>query len=94
MHLWFMYLFESRMDANGYINCFECGRPLHESKYKENSCVYSHILEKSRFPKEEGNRFNIEICCPDCHTLYTMKPKSAINQYTKRLKLLKEYGYR
>jgi 5-methylcytosine-specific restriction endonuclease McrA len=81
MHQWFMYLFEQRMDATGYCYCFECGRPMHESQYKDNSCIYSHLIEKSKYPAYAGDASNLKICCPDCHTLFSMKPKEAVNQY-------------
>lgn len=91
MHLWFFYLFESRMDEHGYVRCFECGKKMHEDTYKYLLTCYSHILEKSRFPKWKGEEFNVQIVHPDCHHLYTMNPKKATNQWNLRLKLLKQY---
>ena len=90
MHKWFAYLFEQRMDTNGYIYCFECGKPMHESSYKDLSTCYSHILSKKIFPQFAGEEWNVCITCPDCHHIYSMRPTKATKQYDKYLKLKKE----
>lgn len=90
MHLWFLYLFDERKDEDGYVQCFECGKGIHESQ-KENTCLYSHILEKSRFPEYAGKEWNIKIVHQECHDLYTMKPKKAKKQYQLRLELLEKH---
>lgn len=95
MHIWFFYLFEQRMDENGYVKCFECGKPMHESAYKHTLTCYSHILEKSKhggYPQFAGKEWNVMIVHPDCHHLYSMRPTKATNQYNLRLKLLEEHG--
>ena len=89
MHVWFTYLFDERKDKRGYVKCFECGKLLHEDRYREISTCYSHILSKKRYPKYKGIPLNVQIVCPDCHNLYELKPRSAINQYNLKLKLLK-----
>ena len=91
MHQWFMYLFEQRMNAWGVVHCFECGNILKEEVFKQNTCCYSHILDKSLYPAYAGEQENIAICCPDCHNLYTMRPKLAFNQYKQKLKLIEKY---
>jgi hypothetical protein len=91
MHLWFIYLFDQRKDKNGYVKCFECGKKMHESAYKELSICYSHLLEKKKYPEFAGNEENVVICCPDCHNLYSMSPRKAINQYNLKLKLIEKY---
>jgi DNA-directed RNA polymerase subunit RPC12/RpoP len=91
MHEWFAYLFEQRMDRQHNIYCFECGDRMPESLYKELSTCYSHLLGKKQYPKYAGNAANVVIVCPDCHHLYTMKPKQAVKQYAKYKQLLKEY---
>lgn len=90
MHEWFFYLFDSRKDENGYVTCFECGKRMHESFYKYLLTCYSHILDKgiNRYKKYKGEEWNVKIVHPDCHNLYTMKPKEAKNQYKLRLKLI------
>lgn len=91
MHQWFAYLFESRMDVNHCVQCFECGKTMQEETYKDLSTCYSHILGKKQYPMYKGNPQNVKIVHPDCHTLYTLKPKEAKNQYKEYLKLLKQY---
>lgn len=91
MHEWFKYLFEERMDSNGYVKCFECGGLMHENTYKELTTCYSHILPKSKYPTEKGNSDNVKICHPDCHTLFTIKPSEATNQYKEYLKFKEKY---
>lgn len=93
MHEWFKYLFDQRADANGFVNCFECGKAMHTDTYKEITSCYSHILGKKQYPDHAGNPLNVEIVHPDCHTLYTMQPKKAVNQYDKYLKLKEKYNY-
>jgi len=90
MHQWFAHLFEYRMNSNGFVRCFECGKPMHESVYKDMSMCYSHILSKKKFPQFAGEEWNVKIVHPDCHTLYSMRPKKATNQYNEYLKLKKE----
>lgn len=90
MHCWFAYLFEKRMNSEHEVCCFECGKPLHESIYKELSCCYSHILSKNIYPQFKGEEWNVKICCCDCHNLYTMQPKKAIRQYNEYIKLKQE----
>lgn len=91
MYQWFMYLFQQRMDTNGFVNCFECGKSLYKDLYMENSCCYSHILGKKQYQEHAGNPNNVEITCPDCHNLYTMTPKKAKKQYNKYLNLKQLY---
>jgi hypothetical protein len=88
MHLWFAYLFEKRMDENHCVRCFECGKLMHEDTYKDLSTCYSHILGKKQYPKFKGEEWNVKIVHPDCHHLYSMKPKEAINQYNEYVELL------
>lgn len=90
MHSWFIHLFESRMDEEGFVKCFECGKKMSENTYKELSSCYSHILSKSQYPEYAGKEWNVKIVHPDCHNLYSMSPKKAINQYNEYLKLTKE----
>lgn len=92
MHQWFVHLFDQRKNKLGFVKCFECNKLLHEDSYKDISTIYSHILGKKQYPAFAGDPNNIEICCPDCHNLYTMKPKEAIKQYNKYLKLKEQYG--
>jgi 5-methylcytosine-specific restriction endonuclease McrA len=91
MHQWFIYLFEERMDNRGYVKCFECGKPLHESYYKETSTCYSHLLSKKKYPQYKGDPDNLVICCPDCHHLFGMHPSRATNQWNAQQLLIQKY---
>jgi hypothetical protein len=53
---------------------------------------YSHLLEKSRYPQYAGDPNNVVITHPECHHLYSMKPKEAINQYTRMKELKLKYN--
>jgi 5-methylcytosine-specific restriction endonuclease McrA len=88
MHQWFFYLFDERKDKEGFVKCFECGKRMHEDSFKHTLTCYSHILDKSLYPEFAGNEENVVIVHPDCHNLYTMRPKKALKQYSLRLKLL------
>lgn len=92
MHTWFKYLWDSREDKWGFIRCFECDKRMYHDNYRELSSCYSHILGKKQYPEHAGNPENVVIVDPDCHNLYTMKPKEAKNQYALYLKLKEKYG--
>lgn len=87
-----MYLFDVQMDTRGYVKCFECEKLLHESIYKENMACYSHLLEKAKYPQYAGDVQNVVIVCPDCHTLYTLRPRKATKQYERFLILKQIYN--
>ena len=91
MHEWFMYLFQQRADGHGFVKCFECGRNMHMSTYIGNTVCYSHLLEKAKYPQYAGDPENVVIVHPDCHNLYTMKPKEAKNQYKAMQELKLKY---
>lgn len=90
MHLWFVHLFESRMNQFGFVSCFECGKLMHKDTYINQSTCYSHILGKKQYPAYAGEEWNVKIVHPDCHHLYSMKPQKALKQYSEYLKLKKE----
>jgi len=92
MHKWFKYLFDQRMNKNGYVFCFECGKAMHEDDYKDISACYSHILGKKQYPTFAGMEENIKIVHPDCHNIYTMTPKKAVHQYAEYLKFKQKYN--
>ena len=85
---WYGFLFEQRMDKNKNVVCFECGKRMSETTWKELSTCYSHILSKKKYPQYKGIANNVKIVHPDCHYLYTISPSKAINQYSEYLRLL------
>ncbi len=83
----FILCWKKKERSDNSVNCFECNKKLRQEYYMMNSCVYSHILDKSSYPEYEFKFWNIEICCPECHEIYTKSPKKAVNQYNKYLEL-------
>lgn len=92
MHEWFVHLFETRAQGRGFVNCFECNKKLDEKYYKENTCCYSHVLGKKKYPELAGNPKNVVIVCPDCHNLYELKQQEAVNQYGRKQELINTYN--
>lgn len=88
LHIWFFSLWFKRA-KNGWINCEECNKPLHELGMLD-LCRYSHILNKSQYPEMKFEEDNIMIVCGDCHTLYGSFPEKAKKQYLRYKKLLNE----
>ncbi len=70
MHQFFREIWDSREDEAGYCYCFETGTPMHGSKYRSNTCVYDHVLEKNKasFPQYAMVKKNIIIVLPEVHT--------------------------
>lgn len=87
MHEWFKYLWDSRQDEKGQIECFECGKKMTKETWRDLSTCYSHILSKKNYPEFKGEEWNLKIVHPDCHNLYTIKPSKAKNQYKEYLRL-------
>lgn len=56
-----------------------------------NSCVYSHLLNKKQFKEYAFKDWNLKIVCPECHSLYTLYPKKAVNQFAKYEELLEKH---
>lgn len=72
LHKWFLELWDKRKEKDAfdyYVRCFETDVKLYERYYKENSCCYHHLLEKSTYPEYEFNEENLVIIHPDIHTL-------------------------
>ena len=86
----FLSLWEQNEDINGYCVCFECGGKMSAQSYMNNSCCYSHILPKSKFPEYRFEPWNVKICHPNCHAAFETFPEKAPNQYDLQKKLLKK----
>ena len=57
-------------NGNLYVTCFETGKFLFREQYRENTCIYHHILEKSdsKFPQYDLCKWNIVILHPYTHS--------------------------
>lgn len=67
LHKWFLKIFDKRKDENGFVYCYETGKPMHEDVYKMDSCIYSHCYPKSTFPQYALEDWNILLVLPDVH---------------------------
>lgn len=70
----FLELFDERAEieyrtGDKYVRCFETGTKLYEKHFKENSCIYHHLLLKSKFPQYDLCKENIVIITPYTHDL-------------------------
>ena len=69
LHQFFLDLWDERADKNGCIRCFETDIYMSPTIYRENSCCYHHILEKSNpnYKQYVLEKWNIVIILPDVH---------------------------
>jgi hypothetical protein len=92
LHEFFLNLWDERELFNGtlsYCKCEETGKILTREFYRENSCCYSHILSKSKYPELAFKKENIMIVSPDAHAQYELNPEKTPNQLKRKLELLK-----
>lgn len=94
LHNWEFDLFDKQKDKKGYCYCFETETPMHESIYKYNLCIYSHILPKgtAKYKKYAMEEWNVKIVLPDYHTLFENRSKKAIKQLQLEKELKQIYG--
>mgnify|MGYP003467327390 CR=1 FL=1 len=57
-----------KQETNGYCICYATGVKLYRNSYRDNSCVYHHVLLKSKYPQYALEEWNIVIVHPDAHT--------------------------
>lgn len=88
LHKRFLQLWDEREDENGWVTCFETGKGMHRSSYREVSACYSHILPKKEWPQFKYEAWNIKIVTPEAHDQYTKKPRLAKKQYQLYLKYI------
>lgn len=93
LHNWEFALFDKQKDEKGYCYCFETGIPMHESIYKHNLCIYSHILPKgtAKYKQYAMEEWNVKIVLPDYHTLFENKSKKAVKQLELEKQLKEKY---
>lgn len=89
LHEFFLQLWDDREDERGIINCFETGKELKRSIYRENSACYSHILPKETFDEYKMKEWNIKICEPSVHFQFSLYPEKCPKQFAEYQKLLK-----
>jgi hypothetical protein len=63
----FLKIWDERQDDNGYCYCFETGKALSRSTYREISACYDHVLEKELYSQYTLVRKNIIIVSPEAH---------------------------
>lgn len=94
MQQWFLKLWDEReewVENENYVICFETGKKLLRKYYRENSCCYSHILPKSKFPQYRMCNWNLVIVHPDAHSQFETYPEKAQKQYELKKVLLKQH---
>jgi len=91
LHEWFLSVWDEREEMeNGrrFVRCFETGVKLYRETYRQNSCVYSHIIPKSKRPDLATEDFNLQIVHPDAHAQYETFPEKAPKQFALKQELL------
>jgi hypothetical protein len=68
LHKWFLDIWDMTEDASGYCFCYETHEPMHRSIYRDNSCCYHHLLEKSKYPQYALEEWNLVIVLPRIHS--------------------------
>ena len=67
MHNFFKRIWDEREDENGLCYCYETGRELPFSYFRQNTCCYHHLLAKNMYPEFAFESWNIVILHPDTH---------------------------
>lgn len=69
MHTLFKEIWDEQEDEGGYCYCFETGRAMHGSTYRNNTSCYDHVLEKGKasYPQYKKVKKNIVILHPSVH---------------------------
>jgi hypothetical protein len=94
LHNWEFALWDKQKDANNQCFCFESGEVMHESLYKYNLCIYSHILPKgiAKYKKYAMEEWNVKIVKPQYHELFENKSEKAVKQLQLEKELKLKYG--
>lgn len=67
LHALFREIWDEREDLEGVCYCFESGQRMDGSRYRGNTCVYDHVLEKGKYPEYKFLKKNIIIIKPEIH---------------------------
>ena len=70
LHEWEMQLWDKLEDKNGYVYCYETGKPMHRSSYRNNLCIYSHCYPKSVYKEIAMKDWNLLLVLPEIHDLW------------------------
>ena len=94
LHQWEFALWDKQKDINNQCFCFESGEVMHESLYKYNLCIYSHILPKgiAKYKKYAMKEWNVKIVKPQYHELFENKSEKAAKQLQLEKELKEIYG--
>lgn len=94
LHQWEFALWDKQKDINNQCFCFESGEVMHESLYKYNLCIYSHILPKgiAKYKKYAMEEWNVKIVKPQYHELFENKSEKAVKQLQLEKELKEIYG--
>lgn len=90
LHKWFLSLWDEQQDDSGNCYCYETGRRLSRDVYRENTCCYSHLLPKHKYPEYAKEAWNVVIVHPEAHTQFEMYPEKAPKQQELKQKLIKD----
>lgn len=88
MHKFFKEVWDKREDENGDCYCYETGRQLPVSHFRQNSCCYHHIIPKNKYPEFAFEEWNIVILHPDIHTQVEMDIDKCprVKELTRKIK--------
>jgi hypothetical protein len=86
LHSLFLDIWDDREDPQGNCYCYETGKILPRGIYRNNTCCYDHVLEKSKYKEYTLVKKNILILDPQVHSNKTKNIDS-----TPRIKKYKEY---
>jgi len=69
MHDFFKEIWDQREDEQGNCYCFETGRTLYGTTYRNSTNCYHHVLEqgKTKYPQYAKTKKNIVIVHPEIH---------------------------
>lgn len=88
LHQFFKKVWDKREDEDGNCYCYETGRQLPFSHFRQNTCCYSHCFPKSKYPELEFEESNILIVHPDIHAQWESNPDKTpkMKKYFENLK--------
>lgn len=88
LHNFFLSLWDKQSNSEGDCICFESGVLLDKHHFRENTCCYSHILPKSKYPEYSLMEWNIKIVHPDKHADFENNEDKTPNQKNYKKYLL------